>query len=70
MSRFLDPELVRQALGTAGQGKGRTIDRLHGLARDHHTNSPLLHWLDAPSATRRLLRAAQRGDGSTGKVVA
>ena len=35
--------------------RAETIDQLHRLADDLHTDSPLLHWLDAPTATRRLL---------------
>ena len=35
--------------------RAETIDQLHGLARDLHTDSPLLHWLDAPTPTRGLL---------------
>ncbi len=35
--------------------RAETIDQLHRLARDLHTDSPLLHWLDAPTPTRRLL---------------
>ena len=54
-SHYLDPELVRQRSERLAKERAETIDRLHGLARDHHTDSPLLHWLDAPWATRRLL---------------
>jgi HAD superfamily hydrolase (TIGR01509 family) len=54
-SHYLDPELVRQRAEQLAQERAETIDQLHGLARDHRTDSPLLHWLDAPWATRRLL---------------
>ena len=35
--------------------RAETIDQLHHLAHDLHTDSPLLHWLDAPTPTRGLL---------------
>ena len=35
--------------------RAQTIDQLHRLADDLHTDSPLLHWLDEPAGTRKLL---------------
>jgi HAD superfamily hydrolase (TIGR01509 family) len=54
-SHYLDPEQVRVRVERLAKERAETIDQLHGLARDHHTDSPLLHWLDAPTAARRLL---------------
>ena len=52
---YLEPEDVGERERRLAGQRAETIDRLHGLARDLHTDSPLLHWLDAPTATRRLL---------------
>src|SRR5207342_2407383 len=52
---YLDPADVGERERRLAGERAETIDQLHGLARDLHTDSPLLHWLDVPTATRRLL---------------
>jgi HAD superfamily hydrolase (TIGR01509 family) len=52
---YLDPADVDERERRLAGERAETIDQLHGLAGDLHTDSPLLHWLDAPTATRRLL---------------
>jgi HAD superfamily hydrolase (TIGR01509 family) len=54
-SHYLAPEAVRERRERLIRERAETLDQLHGLARDHHTDSPLLHWLDVPSVARRLL---------------
>jgi HAD superfamily hydrolase (TIGR01509 family) len=54
-SHYLAPEAVRERRERLIRERAETLGQLHGLARDHHTDSPLLHWLDVPSVARRLL---------------
>jgi HAD superfamily hydrolase (TIGR01509 family) len=54
-SRYLDPQDLQERERRLAEERAQTIDQLHHLAHDLHTDSPLLHWLDAPTATRRLL---------------
>ena len=54
-AHYLPPEAVRERAHRLAVERAETLDQLHGLARDHHTDSPLLHWLDVPTVTRRLL---------------
>jgi len=54
-SHYLPPEAVRARADRLTAERAATLGQLHGLARDHHTDSPLLHWLDEPTVTRRLL---------------
>lgn len=54
-SHYLDPADVRERRRRFAEGRAQTTDQLHRLARDLHTDSPLLHWLDSPTATRTLL---------------
>ena len=54
-ARYLDPIELQERKHQLAEQRAQTIDQLHHLAHDLHTDSPLLHWLDAPTATRRLL---------------
>jgi HAD superfamily hydrolase (TIGR01509 family) len=54
-SHYLAPEAVRERKERLVRERALTLSQLHGLARDHHTDSPLLHWLDEPIVARRLL---------------
>jgi HAD superfamily hydrolase (TIGR01509 family) len=54
-SHYLAPEAVRERVQRLARERAETLGQLHGLARDHHTDSPLLHWLDVPTVARRLL---------------
>ena len=52
---YLDPADVGERERRLAGERAETVDQLHRLAHDLHTDSPLLHWLDAPTATRGLL---------------
>jgi HAD superfamily hydrolase (TIGR01509 family) len=52
---YIDPAEGEARRRRLVEERAETIDDLHGLAHDLHTDSPLLHWLDVPTATRRLL---------------
>jgi HAD superfamily hydrolase (TIGR01509 family) len=54
-AHYLPPEELREHAHRLAMERAETTEQLHGLARDHHTDSPLLHWLDAPAVARRLL---------------
>ena len=54
-AHYLDPADVQERARRLAEERAETIRQLHGLADDHHADSPLLHWLDAPIAARRLL---------------
>jgi len=54
-SHYLDPATVARRRRLLVEERGQTIGELHHLADDLRTDSPLLHWLDEPSATRKLL---------------
>ena len=54
-SHYLDPAEVARRRRLLHEERGRMIGELHHLADDLRTDSPLLHWLDEPSATRKLL---------------
>lgn len=52
---YLKPADVGERERRLAGERAETIDQLHHLAHDLHTDSPLLHWLDAPTPTRGLL---------------
>jgi HAD superfamily hydrolase (TIGR01509 family) len=54
-SHYLAPEAVRERAQRLARERAETLGQLQGLAHDHHTDSPLLHWLDQPTFARRLL---------------
>jgi HAD superfamily hydrolase (TIGR01509 family) len=54
-SHYLDPADVRERARRLAVERAETDAQLHRLAHDLHTDSPLLHWLDEPTATRKLL---------------
>jgi HAD superfamily hydrolase (TIGR01509 family) len=54
-SHYLAPEAVQERKQRLIRERAETLSQLHGLAHDHHTDSPLLHWLDEPAVARRLL---------------
>jgi beta-phosphoglucomutase-like phosphatase (HAD superfamily) len=54
-SDYLDPADARERQRRLAEERAQTIDQLHRLADDLHTDSPLLHWLDEPAGTRKLL---------------
>src|SRR3954454_21388174 len=54
-SDYLDPAEARERQRRLAEERAQTIDQLHRLADDLHTDSPLLHWLDEPAGTRKLL---------------
>ncbi|HET7379557.1 MAG TPA: HAD family hydrolase [Gaiellales bacterium] len=54
-SRYLDPVDLHAREEELARERAQTIDQLHHLAEDLHTDTPLLHWLDLPTAARRLL---------------
>jgi HAD superfamily hydrolase (TIGR01509 family) len=54
-SHYLGSEALQERAHRLAAERAATLGQLHGLARDHHTDSPLLHWLDEPIVTRRLL---------------
>jgi len=52
---YLDPEEMRRRTARLNEQRAQTVDLLHGLAHDQHTDGSLLHWLDVPTVTRRML---------------
>ena len=54
-SGYLEPADARERQRRLTEERAQTIDQLHHLADDLHADSPLLHWLDEPAGTRRLL---------------
>lgn len=54
-TRYLDPEDVRKRTSRLAEQRSQTVDLLRGLARDQHTDGSLLHWLDVPTVSRRML---------------
>jgi HAD superfamily hydrolase (TIGR01509 family) len=52
---YLAPADVGERERRLAGERAETIDQLHRLAHDLHTDSPLLHWLDVPTPTRGLL---------------
>jgi len=52
---YLDPADAQDRRGRLTAERAQLVEDLHGLARTHHTDSPMLHWLDMPTASRRLL---------------
>lgn len=52
---YLEPAEACERQRRLTEERAQTIDQLHRLADDLHTDSPLLHWLDEPAGTRRLL---------------
>jgi HAD superfamily hydrolase (TIGR01509 family) len=54
-SHYLDPAELAERERRLAEQRSQTIEQLHLLARDLHADSPLLHWLDAATSTRRLL---------------
>jgi HAD superfamily hydrolase (TIGR01509 family) len=54
-SHYLDSAEVHERERLLAVERAETVAQLHRLAHDLHTDSPLLHWLDAPTATRKLL---------------
>ena len=54
-SHYIAPAEVARHRRLLAEERARTIGDLHHLADDLYADSPLLHWLDVPTPTRRLL---------------
>ena len=55
-SHYLDPAALRERQRRLTAERVQTSDQLHRLAHERHTDSPMLRWLDEPTAgTRKLL---------------
>lgn len=54
-AHYLDPAQAAEQRRRLSEDRASMIGGLHHLADDLHTDTPLLHWLDIPAPTRRLL---------------